>query len=112
MEQQFTDIIHLIKQSRNTTFKAVNIELINLYWNVGKYIKEKLSVSDWGDKTVDELAIFIQNYNPELKGFNRAGLYRMIQFYETYAHVEFVAPVVRQIQNNENQETKLLICFS
>ena len=108
MEQQFTDIILLIKQSRNNAIKAVNVELINLYWNVGKYIKEKLSVSDWGDKTVDELAKFIQNNNPELKGFNKRGLYRMIQFYETYASVEFVSPVVTQLQNNDNQETKIV----
>lgn len=37
------------------------------------------------------MANFIQKNNPELKGFNRAGLYRMIQFYETYANVQFVS---------------------
>ena len=82
MDKQFSDIVTLIQQSRSTAIKAVNIELINLYWNIGAYIKQKLSVSEWGDKTVDELASFIQKNNPELKGFNRRGLYRMIQFYE------------------------------
>lgn len=85
MDNRFSDIINLIQQARNNAIRAVNIELINLYWNVGAYIKQKLSVADWGDKTVDELALFIQRNNPELKGFNRAGLYRMVQFYETYA---------------------------
>lgn len=108
MENRFTDIIYLIKQSRNNAIKAVNVELINLYWNIGTYIKQKLSVAEWGDKTVEELAKFIQMNNPELKGFNRANLYRMVQFYETYANVEFVAPVVRQLQSEENQETKIV----
>ncbi|MFD2557093.1 PDDEXK nuclease domain-containing protein [Sphingobacterium tabacisoli] len=108
MEQQFTDIILLIQQSRNNAVKAVNVELINLYWNIGAYIKQKLYVAEWGDKTVEELAKFIQKNNPELKGFNRANLYRMVQFYEMYANVEFVAPVVRQLQSEENQETKIV----
>lgn len=71
MEKQFTNIIQLIKQSRSIPIKAVNVELINLYWNIGSYIKQKLSLSDWGDKTVDELAKFIQKDNPELKSFNK-----------------------------------------
>ncbi|WP_400263601.1 DUF1016 N-terminal domain-containing protein [Sphingobacterium sp. SG20118] len=81
------DIIHLIQQSRNNAIKVVNVELINLYWNIGTYIKQKLSIAEWGDKMVDELAKFIQKNNPELKGFNRANLYRMIQYHETYASV-------------------------
>ena len=108
MDKQFTDIILLIQQSRNNAIKSVNVELINLYWNIGAYIKQKLSVAEWGDKTVDELAKFIQKNNPELKGFNKRGLYRMIQFYETYASVEFVSPLVTQILQNENQETKFV----
>lgn len=108
MEQRFSDIVALIQQSRSTAIKAVNIELINLYWNIGAYIKQKLSVSEWGDKTVDELASFIQKNNPELKGFNRAGLFRMIQFYETYASVHFVSAVMTQLQSLENQESTIV----
>ena len=103
MDKRFTDIIQLIQQSRNNAIKAVNTELINLYWNVGAYVKQKLSVAEWGDKTVNELADFIQRNNPELKGFNRAGLYRMIQFYETYAEAKFVATPWRQMQDTEIQ---------
>ncbi|MGO1671429.1 MAG: PDDEXK nuclease domain-containing protein [Sphingobacterium sp.] len=106
MDKRFTDIIQLIQQSRSNAIKAVNTELINLYWNIGAYVKQKLSVAEWGDKTVNELADFIQKNNPELKGFSRAGLYRMVQFYETYAQTKFVAPLVRQIQVNENQLDK------
>ncbi|SJN27903.1 DUF1016 N-terminal domain-containing protein [Sphingobacterium sp. JB170] len=108
MDKQFTDIILLIQQSRNKAIKAVNVELINLYWNIGAYIKQKLSGTEWGDKTVDELAKFIQKNNPELKGFNKRGLYRMIQFYETYASVEFVSPVRTQLQNTDIQSDKMV----
>lgn len=103
MEKRFLDIVELIRRSRNNAIRAVNTELINLYWNVGGYIKHKLSTAEWGDKTVEELAEFIQKNNPELKGFNKSSLYRMIQFYEVYAKTQIVASLRRQLQEAENQ---------
>ena len=85
MEDNFVEIVQIIKQSRTNAIKAVNAELINLYWNVGMYISNKLKLSDWGDKTVADLSEYIQRNNPQIKGFSRRGLYRMIQFYETYS---------------------------
>lgn len=58
-------------------------------------------------KTI-ELAKFIQKNNPELKGFNKRGLYRMTQFYETYASVEFVSPVGTQLQSADIQSDKIV----
>jgi predicted nuclease of restriction endonuclease-like (RecB) superfamily len=103
MDTRFTEILQLIRHSRTTAFKAVNTELINLYWNIGAYLREKLSLADWGDKTISELAGFIQKNNPDLKGFTRTGLYRMMQFYEAYSASQFVSPVVQQLQTTKNQ---------
>ena len=108
LQKQFADIIELIKLSRVNAIKAVNTELINLYWNVGAYISKRIANAYWGDKTVDELAVFIQKNYPELKGFNRSGLYRMVQFYEIYASSAFVAPVERQMQSVENKGDKIV----
>lgn len=65
--------------------KAVNTELINLYWQVGEYISRRIATASWGEKTVEELAFYLKRNHPELKGFNRRGLYRMKQFYDTYS---------------------------
>lgn len=108
MNTRFADIIQLIKQSRSNALRAINTELINLYWNVGAYVKQKISIAEWGDKTVDELANFIQKNNPELKGFSRRGLYRMIQFYESYTGTAIVSSVMAQIQSDENQLDKIV----
>lgn len=108
MDKRFLDIIQLIQQSRNNAIRSVNTELINLYWNVGAYIKYKLLTAEWGDKTVEELADFIQKSNPELKGFNKTSLYRMIKFYEFYAKTPIVASVWRQLQEFENQSDKIV----
>lgn len=104
LQNQFADIIQLIKQSRSNAIRAVNTELINLYWNVGAYISKQLANANWGERTVDELADFIQKNHPELKGFNRRGLYRMKQFYETYSTMSFVIPVPIQIPSNQHSE--------
>lgn len=53
--------------------------------------------SGFGDKVIDEVAAYIAEANPSVKGFNRRGLYRMKQFYETYKDDEFVTPLVTQI---------------
>lgn len=77
--------------------KAVNAELINMYWEVGKYLSSLVSDSSFGDKIIDEVAAYIAENNPTIKGFNRRGLYRMKQFYETYKDDEIVTPLVTQI---------------
>lgn len=107
-QKQFSEIIQLIKNAQNNAVIAVNAELINLYWNVGKYINKQLSNATWGDKTVDELSSFIQKEHPEIKGFNRRGLYRMKQFYETYSSMSFVSLPMTQIQNSENKDNTIV----
>lgn len=85
MEKRFDEVISLIKDARNNAIRKVNIELINLYWQVGAYISNKVANAIWGNKTVSELAEHIAKFHPELGGFTRRNLYRMKQFYECYA---------------------------
>ena len=80
----FNNIVQLINDARKRAFISINEELINLYWNVGKIISEKVENAHWGAGVVDELANFIKENRPDINGFNRRGLYRMKQFYETY----------------------------
>jgi predicted nuclease of restriction endonuclease-like (RecB) superfamily len=102
MEKSFLDIVNLIKQSRIRAIKAVNSELIDLYWNIGKLISKKVEVSEWGNSVVKDLANFIQNKEPEIKGFSDKNLWRMKQFYETYKDESKLAPLVREISWTHN----------
>ena len=95
--KDFRNVVNLIQEARENAIRKVNEELILLYWNVGKYISEQLEIQKWGSSYVDEMASFISENCPGVKGFNRRGLYRMKQFYETYNNNEFVSPVVTQI---------------
>ncbi len=102
MDNRFTDIIRLIKQSRTSAIKAVNAELINLYWNIGEYISRKIEQSEWGDSVVTELANFIQTNEPDIKGFSDKNIWRMKQFYETYKDFPKLSPLVREISWTNN----------
>jgi predicted nuclease of restriction endonuclease-like (RecB) superfamily len=102
MDNRFTDIIQLIKQSRTNAIRAVNAELINLYWNIGEYISKKIEQSEWGDSVVTELANFIQTYEPEIKGFSDKNIWRMKQFYKTYKDFPKLSPLVREISWTNN----------
>ena len=93
----FGTIISIIENARGRALKAVNAELINMYWEVGEYLSELCAESSFGDKVIDEVANYISSVVPTVKGFNRRGLYRMKQFYETYRDDEFVTPLVTQI---------------
>ncbi len=94
---QFDEIIAIIEKAKARAIKAVNAELIQLYWNVGEYLSNLCAASNFGDKVIDEVAAYIAKSNQSLKGFNRRGLYRMRQFYETYKDDGFVTPLVTQI---------------
>jgi predicted nuclease of restriction endonuclease-like (RecB) superfamily len=102
MDNRFTDIITLIKQTRTNAIKAVNAELINLYWNIGEYISKKIEHSEWGDSVVAELANFIKTQEPEIKGFSDKNIWRMKQFYETYRDFPKLSTLLREISWSHN----------
>lgn len=102
LELNFNEIVNMIEIRRNNAYKKINEELISLYWDFGKYISEKVNDSNWGDKIVDKLVEFMKREYPTMRGFNRSGIYRMKQFYETYKDNKIVAPLVKQISWTHN----------
>ena len=107
IENQFIEVIGLIQQSRFNSYKAVNTELIDLYWKVGEYISKRVTNEEWGKSIVSNLAIYIQTAEPELKGFSDKNLWRMKQFFETYKEHPKLSAVLR-----ENTWTNNLAIFS
>lgn len=100
---QFAEVVSLIQQTRTHVIRLANTALIDLYWNIGQYISEKIEASDWGDGVVKQLADYIAKNAPEAKGFSDKNLWRMKQFYETYKGAdEKLSPLVRQISWTNN----------
>jgi predicted nuclease of restriction endonuclease-like (RecB) superfamily len=96
-EQTFAEIVEMIQAARGQALAAVNTALIDLYWKVGEYISRKLETAAWGESVVDELARYIQQRHPNLRGFTRRNLFRMRQFFEAYKEQANVSALLAQL---------------
>lgn len=97
LDNTFIRIAQIIEEARDNAYRKVNEELILMYWRVGQFLSKKSKEANYGDGYIDSLSEYIKNRFPGIKGFNRRGLYRMKQFYETYANNEKVSPLVTQL---------------
>ena len=95
--EQFEKVIDIVESAKERAYRKVNEELILMYHDIGKYISEQSKNVEYGDAFVQKLADFFATNYPDLKGFNRRGLYRMKQFYELYKDNEKVSPLVTQL---------------
>jgi predicted nuclease of restriction endonuclease-like (RecB) superfamily len=83
-----------VQQAQLKASLAVNSELIQLYWDIGKSIVEKQKQEGWGASIVEKLGKDLQNAFPGMQGFSRANVFKMRSFYLAYAKV---SQAVRQI---------------
>ncbi len=102
LNASFAEVVGLIQAARQRAFQAVNTALVDLYWRVGEYVSRKIEVEAWGEGTVEQLAAYIFRRHPDIRGFTRASLFRMRQFYDAYRADEKVAPLVRQLPWSHN----------
>lgn len=98
----FESIIAIIEQSKARAFRAVNAEMIEMYWQIGKYISEKSNNDDWGKSVVQDFANFSKQAYPTASGFSAQNMWRMKQFYETYKDNEKLSPPMREITWSNN----------
>src|SRR5208337_1612414 len=79
------EIKNRIQKAQYEALKAVNQELIALYWDIGRMIVERQQGASWGKSVVENLASDLQAEFPGSSGFSAQNLWRMKQFYEAYA---------------------------
>lgn len=101
-QQVFSEVLQHIKQAKQKVYAQVNTILIDLYWQLGKTISEKVASAAWGKGVVTELAKYIAQNDPESKGFSDKNLWRMKQFYETYQSDEKLSSLVRELPWTHN----------
>ena len=73
-----------IKSAQIKTSIAVNEEMLNLYWNIGKDISEKHFDSQYGSGFFDNLSKDLKNDFPDSQGFSSRNLRYMKKFYDFY----------------------------
>ncbi len=90
-------MVDLIQAARSRALERANTGLVELYWQIGRYISRKLRQSAWGEAVVDQLARYISCHYRHLRGFERRNLFRMRQFYEAYKSHTTALPLIRQL---------------
>lgn len=70
-----------ILRSRYIAAKSVNKHVIALYYHVGEYIHRTVTLSNWGDGTLDKIAAVLQQELPGLRGFAASSMRKMRSFY-------------------------------
>lgn len=102
LDIDFNQIVNMIENRRSKAYKKVNEEMVLLYLDIGKFLYDLKSNSGYGDKIVAKAAKFMKSNYPQLRGFTKRNLERMIQFYSTYKEDEIATPLVTQLSWTNN----------
>jgi hypothetical protein len=93
------EILKKIRESRYLAAKAVNRELLCLYFFIGGLISKRISQYAWGSKVLLVLSEDIQKDIPGIRGFSERNLKNMRRFYEHFAASEFRQLLTAQMDN-------------
>jgi predicted nuclease of restriction endonuclease-like (RecB) superfamily len=94
-----------IQQRQIKAAVAVNRELIQLYWELGKQIVEKQETAQWGSGFVDQLSKDLVAEFPDIRGLSSKNLRTCRQFYLFYSDGQFWKQLVSKMQAADNAHT-------
>ena len=98
VERAFDEIVELIQVARLHAVRAANVEMIELYWRIGDYLHRKIESDGWAKGTVVQLAAYIAQREPGMRGFSPQNLWRMRQFFVAYRAFPKLSPLLRELQ--------------
>lgn len=91
-----------IRKHQYQALRAVNHELVTLYWEIGESIHRKQEELGWGKSVVESLSRDLQVEFPGRNGFSTQNLWFMRQFYLEYRSKPNLQPLVREISWAKN----------
>jgi predicted nuclease of restriction endonuclease-like (RecB) superfamily len=97
-----SDVKARIRAAQYEALRAVNKELVGLYWDIGRLIVERQKDEGWGEGVVEQLSADIQAEYRGTTGFSASNLWRMKGFFEAYSGQPKLAPLVREIGWSHN----------
>ena len=86
-----------IRSAQYAALRAVNTELVGLYWDIERMIVERQEAEGWGKSVVEQLAADLRVEFPGMAGFSRRNVFYMREFYLRYRDLPKVQPLVAQI---------------
>lgn len=71
------DLTHRVRQTQFRAARAVNAEVLRLYWSIGRDILDRQQSAGWDSKVVDMLAADLKREFPDQRGWSRRNLLYM-----------------------------------
>ena len=100
-----------VQSAHSSAARAVNRELIQLYWDIGRGIVEKQEAYGWGASVVDQLSKDLQREFPSIKGFSPRNLRDMKRFFGVYSNVANWRQTVANLKEPEILESLKQLVF-
>ena len=111
---QYNQAVQLIKsailQNQLEAAKAVNRQMLALYYGVGKYVSDNTRKGVWGTGAIETISEQLRRELPGLRGFSPTSKKKMRQFYEQWCNIVNRPPMVDDLQITKN-EALSSFCF-
>ncbi|OGJ87938.1 MAG: hypothetical protein A2268_01820 [Candidatus Raymondbacteria bacterium RifOxyA12_full_50_37] len=111
--QEYRQFIAALKDrvtaSRISAAKAINRDIIFLYWDIGKGIVEKQEKLKWGNAVVEMVARDLRESFPQTHGFSSQNVWRMRQFYLEHTAPEFLKIATMELKSSRITPTKTIL---
>ncbi len=91
-----------IRSAQYEALKAVNKELVGLYWDIGRMISEKQKELGWGKSVVERIASDLQKGFPDQRGFSARNIWLMVNYYTEYKDDTFLQSLTAEIGFTHN----------
>ena len=98
------DLKARVLSARLSAARAVNCDLILLYWDIGRGIVERQQTLGWGESVVEMVAADLQRAFPEMRGFSLANVWRMRQLHIVYSSAAILAQAARELENRATRQ--------
>ncbi|TVS21208.1 MAG: DUF1016 domain-containing protein [Planctomycetaceae bacterium] len=99
-----TGLKERIRSAQITAVRAVNRELILLYWDIGRSIVEKQKIARWGGAVVERLSADLQAEFPDMRGFSGRNLRDMKRMWLAYSAPEFWRQAVAILPDDPGED--------
>jgi predicted nuclease of restriction endonuclease-like (RecB) superfamily len=86
-----------VRTAQYAALRAVNKQLVGLYWDIGRIIVERQTSEGWGKSVVERLAADLRLEFPDVGGFSVQNLWYMRQLYAEYHGEKRLQPLVGEI---------------
>ncbi|AMP40318.1 PDDEXK nuclease domain-containing protein [Ralstonia solanacearum] len=91
------DLKTRVERARQRAALSVNLELVLLYWQLGRDIVERQQQQGWGAKVIDRLARDLRAAFPDMRGFSPRNLKYMRALAQAWPEPGFVQQAAAQL---------------